>query len=42
MVAVRFDRRLAARIDPSDVVQESRLDAVQRLPDYLRERPLPF
>jgi RNA polymerase sigma-70 factor (ECF subfamily) len=42
MVAFRLDRRLAARIDPSDVVQEALLDAAQQLSDYLRERPLPF
>jgi RNA polymerase sigma-70 factor (ECF subfamily) len=42
MVALHLDRRLAARVDPSDVVQEALLDAAQRLDDYLRERPLPF
>jgi RNA polymerase sigma-70 factor (ECF subfamily) len=42
MVAARLDRRLAARIDPSDVVQEALLDASRLLPKYLRERPLPF
>jgi RNA polymerase sigma-70 factor (ECF subfamily) len=42
MVAARLDRRLAARIDPSDVVQEALLDASRLLPAYLRERPLPF
>lgn len=42
MVAVRMDPRLAARVDPSDVVQEALADASQRLPDYLRRRPLPF
>ena len=42
MVAVRLDRRLAARVDPSDVVQEALLDAAQELSDYLRQRPLPF
>jgi RNA polymerase sigma-70 factor (ECF subfamily) len=42
MVAARFDRRLSARIDPSDVVQEALLDASRLLPAYLRERPLPF
>jgi RNA polymerase sigma-70 factor (ECF subfamily) len=42
MVAVRLDPRLAARLDASDVVQETLLEATQRLPDYLRERPLPF
>lgn len=42
MIAVRLDRRLAARIDPSDVVQETLAGAAQRLPQYLKERPLPF
>src|SRR5213596_686911 len=42
MIAVRMDRRLAARVDPSDVVQDVLLEADRRLADYLRERPLPF
>jgi RNA polymerase sigma-70 factor (ECF subfamily) len=42
MVAVRMDRRLAARVDPSDVVQEALTDACLKLPDYLDRRPLPF
>jgi RNA polymerase sigma-70 factor (ECF subfamily) len=42
MVAVHLDHRLAARVDPSDVVQEALLDADRKLSDYLRERPLPF
>ena len=42
MVAVRLDRRLAARLDPSDVVQEAILEADQQLAKYLAERPLPF
>src|SRR5262249_55179628 len=42
MVALRLDRRLAARLDPSDVVQEALAEAARLLPDYLRERPLPF
>jgi RNA polymerase sigma-70 factor (ECF subfamily) len=42
MVAIRLDRRLAARVDPSDVVQETLADADRRLDDYLRDRPLPF
>ena len=29
MVAVRLDRRLAARVDPSDVVQEALADAAR-------------
>jgi len=42
MVAVRIDPRLAARVDPSDVVQEALAEASQKLPEYLRRRPLPF
>jgi RNA polymerase sigma-70 factor (ECF subfamily) len=42
MVAVRFDRRLAARLDPSDLVQETLVEADRRLDAYLRDRPLPF
>lgn len=42
MVAVRLDRRLAARFDPSDVVQEAFVEIVQRLPEYLRTRPMPL
>jgi RNA polymerase sigma-70 factor (ECF subfamily) len=42
VVAIRMDRRLAARVDPSDVVQEALTDAARRLPGYLRDRPVPF
>jgi RNA polymerase sigma-70 factor (ECF subfamily) len=42
MVGLHMDRRLAARFDPSDIVQEALADAAQRLSDYLQRRPLPF
>jgi RNA polymerase sigma-70 factor, ECF subfamily len=42
MVALRLDRRLTARVDASDIVQESLAEAHQRLSEYLRDRPLPF
>jgi RNA polymerase sigma-70 factor (ECF subfamily) len=42
MVAVYLDRRMAARVDPSDVVQDALADAARGLSGYLRERPLPF
>jgi RNA polymerase sigma-70 factor (ECF subfamily) len=41
MVAIHLDSRLAARVDPSDIVQEAMLDAYRDLSDYLRRRPLP-
>ena len=42
LVAVRLDRRLAARIDPSDVVQDALGDAVRKLPEYLLHPNAPF
>jgi RNA polymerase sigma-70 factor (ECF subfamily) len=42
MIAVRMDRRLAARVDPSDLVQEALMDAHEKLSDYIRKRPMPF
>jgi RNA polymerase sigma-70 factor (ECF subfamily) len=41
-VEARLDPRLAARIDPSDVVQEAQLEVVRRMDDFLRGRPMPF
>jgi len=42
MIAVRLDPRLAARVDPSDVVQDALADADAKLDRYLCDRPLPF
>jgi RNA polymerase sigma-70 factor, ECF subfamily len=42
MVALRLDRRLQGRIDPSDVIQEAYLEAWERLPEYLRQHRMPF
>jgi RNA polymerase sigma-70 factor (ECF subfamily) len=41
-VALRLDRRLAGRVDPSDVVQDSLVEASRRLDDFLGRRPMPF
>lgn len=42
MVALRLDPRLQGRIDPSDVLQETYLEAVRQLAVYLRNPVLPF
>ena len=42
MVAIRMDPRLAARVDPSDVVQEALADAAQKWERYVRQRPIAF
>src|SRR3954454_12973792 len=42
MVALRLDRRLQGRIDPSDVIQEACIDASARLADYARPPDMPF
>ena len=42
MVAIRMDSRLVSRFDPSDVVQETLIEAMRQLPDYLRDCPMPF
>src|SRR5207253_1283599 len=41
-VAVRLDPRLAARVDPSDVVQEAQMEVARRMDDFLKRRPMPF
>jgi RNA polymerase sigma-70 factor (ECF subfamily) len=42
MVSLRLDPRLRARVDPSDVLQETYLNAARRLDEYLREKPMPI
>ena len=42
MVHLRLSRRLAGRVDDSDVLQEACLEAARRLEEYLREPKLPF
>ncbi len=42
LIALRLDARLRARIDPSDVVQDSLAEANRRLAEYARTQPLPF
>jgi len=43
MVALRMDRRLQGRVDPSDVIQDAYLEAARRLPEYIQESaPMPL
>lgn len=42
LVAMRLDRAVQARVDVSDVVQDALVEANRRLPDYLRDQPLPL
>jgi RNA polymerase sigma-70 factor (ECF subfamily) len=42
MVALRLDHRLQGRVDPSDVLQDTYLEAVAQLPDYLADPKMPL
>jgi RNA polymerase sigma-70 factor (ECF subfamily) len=42
MVEARLDRRVRGRIDPSDVLQDSLVDAVAKLPEYLADPKVPL
>jgi RNA polymerase sigma-70 factor (ECF subfamily) len=42
MVRLRLSRHLQSRVDESDILQEALLEAAKRLPDYLKDQPLPF
>ena len=42
MVRLRMDRRLAARLDASDVVQDTLAEAYKKLRKFAATRPMPF
>ena len=42
MIEVRLDRRVASRVDASDVLQEAYLDASRRLDEYLADPQMPL
>src|SRR5262245_29993230 len=42
MVALRLDRRLQGRIDPSDVIQEAYVDATAGLGEFVQRAEMPF
>ncbi len=41
-ITCRMDSRLSPRVDSSDVLQETYLEAARKLPDYARQRPMPL
>lgn len=41
-IDLRLDPRLRARIDASDVVQETQMEVLSRLADFLERQPMPF
>jgi RNA polymerase sigma-70 factor, ECF subfamily len=42
MVHLRLSRRLAGRVDDSDVLQEAFVDVARKLPEYVQEPKLPL
>src|SRR5262245_36092232 len=41
-VRAHLDPRVRARVDPSDVVQETKLQVTRQIADFLERRPMPF
>jgi RNA polymerase sigma-70 factor (ECF subfamily) len=42
LVRLRMDRRVQGRVDPSDILQETFLEASQRIGEFARKKPMPF
>jgi RNA polymerase sigma-70 factor, ECF subfamily len=42
VIRFRIDSRLTGRIDPEDVLQETFVEAMQRVPEYLSQPEVPF
>ncbi len=42
VITIYLDSRLAARIDPSDILQDSMVKALKKLPEFLQDRSMAF
>ena len=42
IVELRLDPNLRRRFDPSDVVQETQIEVIRRIEDYVQRRPMSF
>ena len=42
IIRVRMDPQMRGRVDASDVIQETHIEIVRRMDDYLRQRPMSF
>src|SRR5690606_30096815 len=42
MVLLRLDARVQGRVDASDVLQDAFIELARRLPDYAKDRKVPF
>ena len=41
VIGLRMDKALRRRVDPSDIVQEAQVEALRRVPEYVRDPKLP-
>lgn len=42
VISLRMDERLRSRVDVSDIIQETHMEALRRLDEFLTRRPMPF
>jgi RNA polymerase sigma-70 factor (ECF subfamily) len=42
VIDMRLDAQMRRRVDASDVIQETQLEAARRMAEYLRRQPMPF
>ena len=42
LITLRMDPKLRSRIDPSDVIQDTQVEAFRRLEEFVKRQPMPF